>query len=331
MKFEIIIGNPPYQTNNEDRPETKDPLYNKFIEKALLFDYDYISFIVPSRWMNGGKNLDDFRYKMINLNKFVSIHDYKSSSKIFNTVYIDGGICHFLISHDDVEYTEYKFIDDDNQQYVSKRKLSEENLGVIIRDSRQLKIINKILSRNDITFDSIVSKRNCYGFPTDLFNRPENYKEANLQENYVDGYYKIYGVKGIRGDKRVSGYINYESIKENKEYSNKYNIFFGYAYNLKSTTPAKRILSVPGELCTETFLNIGPFETKEEQLNCEKYISTKFFRALLYFHRFQKNSTYRTFEFIPLIDFNREPSDEELYKTFGLGDSEIEYINTIIE
>lgn len=329
MKFDIIIGNPPYQKESDGTATSMQPIYQNFIELGLTIG-NIVSFIVPSRWMQGGKNLEQFRYNMINSNKFKYIIDYQISGTVFPTIGLDGGISYFLIDNNYSGNVNYTFIDKNNKHFTEYRKLNYEDFGFVIRDIRQLNIIRKARKFGELTFDSIVSERNCYGFATDLFNRPELYKSADLQQDYKDGYNKVYGVLGGKGAIRVSGYIHPESILKHKEYINKYNILFGYAYSMQSTKPADRILSKPGELCTETFLNIGPFDTAEEQLNCEEYIKTKFFRALLFFHRFQKNTTYKTFEFIPIVDFNKQWSDEELYSRYDLTSDEIDYIEQLI-
>lgn len=327
--FDIIIGNPPYQKESEGESTSMEPIYQNFVDKAVLIG-DMVSFIIPSRWMQGGKGLDDFRYEMIHCDKFLEIVDYQDSSFVFPNIWLDGGIMYFTLKNSYCGNVKYTFIDKNNIHFTNNRNLSDGNFEFVIRDNRQLSIINKIIKSKYNTFDTIASERNCYGFGTDLFNRPELYKDADLSNEYKEYYYKIYGVTGGKQATRVSGYINPESVKKHREYINKYNILFGYAYSIKSTKPAARILTVPGELCTETFINIGPFDTREQQLNCEEYIKTKFFRALLFFHRFQKNSTYKTFEFIPLLDFNKLWTDSELYKLFGLDDLEIEYIEHLI-
>lgn len=330
MRFNIVIGNPPYQKESDGESTSMQPIYQDFMNVGINTG-DIVSFIVPSRWMQGGKNLEQFRYDMITSNKFRYIIDYQISKAVFPSIWLDGGVCYFIIDNNYNGNVEYTFIDKDNEHFTEYRKLNYEDFGFVIRDIRQLNIIRKARKLGDLTFDSIVSERNCYGFATDLFNRPELYKSADLQDKYKDTYNKIYGVFGGKGAVRVSGYIHPESITKHREYVNKYNIFFGYAYNMQSTKPAARILSTPGELCTETFLNIGPFDTEDEQRNCEEYIKTKFFRALLFFHRFQKNTTYKTFEFIPVVDFSKQWTDEELYKRYDLTTDEINYIEALIK
>lgn len=329
MTFDIIVGNPPYQENSEGESTFLKPIYHNFIEKSLKLGTKNL-FLVPSRWMQGGKGLDDFRKNIMSNNIVKYVTDYQYSSTIFPMIWLDGGISYSLLDNNHNGKVKYTYIDKNNKQFISERYINEGNYDFIIRDIRQLKIINKAKQFNEITFDKLVSKRDPYGFATDLFNRPECYKEADLSKNYKEHYIKIYGVEGGKNAVRVSGYINKESVRQHKDWINQYNIFFSYAYNMRSVTPPKQILSIPGELCTGTFLNIGPFKYIEEQLNCHKYMQTKFFRALLFFHRFQKNTIHTTFEFIPIQDFNINWTDEMLYKKYNLDKNDIEYIENLV-
>ena len=152
----------------------------------------------------------------------------------------------------------------------------------------------------------------------------------------------IYGVKGIKGGaKRVTGYVNKDIIKTEARGLDKYKILFGKAYMTTSTTPPALIYAEPNTACSETFLQIGPFDAKTEQQNCGKYIHTKFFRALLFFNRSSMNISNTTFALIPLQDFTDKSDidwsksvaeiDQQLYKKYNLDDSEISFIESMIK
>lgn len=341
MNIDIVIGNPPYQElDGGGTGDSAEPLYDKFILKAKQITGQYIIFIVPSRWMVGGKSLDSFRREMIQSNHISHIIDFIDANTIFKNVWIDSGICYFLYNKRYSGKTDYTYIGYKGEISKSLRYLSNPLIDKVIRDYNQYNIIEHII--NEYTFDSIVSSRNPYGINTDLFNKPENYKHTKLSSNPFENSIKIHGVKGNKGNtQRVFGYIHRDSISNNLNFVDKYNILFSYAYSLSQTTPPKPILAKPKEICTETFLNIGPFDTKEEQLNCYKYIQTKFFRALLYFNRAQKNSTSKTFKFIPLQDFKGtsdinwnqsiEAIDNQLYKKYSFTEKEICYIENLVK
>ena len=182
------------------------------------------------------------------------------------------------------------------------------------------------------SFSTIVSTRKPYGIATDLFNKPDNYPENFLSLSPQKGYIKIYGVKGKKGGaKRTIGYVNKKMLSSDLKSIEKYKVFFSYCYSTDSTIPPQPIMGMPNEISTETFLRIGCFDTKTECQNCIDYIKTKFFRALLYFNRIQKNASRGTFELIPIQDFKIKWTDEKLYKKYGLTAEEINYIESMIK
>lgn len=334
MKFDVIVGNPPYQLDDGGGSgDSAVPLYNKFIEKAIELNPKYLTMIVPSRWMKGGKGLDSFRNKMINDTRMKIMHDFQSSDNIFSDVQIDGGVCYFLWDsnyNDKVDYTYYGI---DGISHNSTRLLKSNNSDTVIRDYRQHSIIKKVneKDKDNIFFDEIVSVPGPFGFRSFLFKSPERYPDVILNDEYKDGLSLIYGSSGHKGGERISKYINNSSIKRNFESVPKYKLFFPRAMGTNDTVPPKIIKGYPGSLCTETFLKIGDFDTEEEMLNCLSYIETKFFRALLYFNRASLVMASKIFSLIPLQDFSKIWTDEELYNKYELTKEDIGYIEDNID
>lgn len=333
MKFDVIIGNPPYQlSDGGGTGDSSKPIYNKFIEQAKSLKPKYLSMIIPSRWMKGGKGLDDFRNKMINDKKIEYLHDFEIAKTCFPINTIDGGVCYFLWDLNHEGLCKYVYESKDGFKDTSIRYLNNGITNNVIRDSRQISIVKKAKCDKEQSFSNIVSTRKPFGISTDLFNSPENYEKFNLQNEYYQNSYKIYGVKGNKGGaKRVVGYVNSSAPTENIDSIKKYKLFFSYAYSTDSTIPPEIIIGRPNEIATETFLMIGPFDNELMAKNCLSYIKTKFFRSLLYFNRIQKNCSKETFNLIPLVSFLEEWNDKKLYEKFKLTKYEIQYIENNVK
>lgn len=332
MKFDVIIGNPPYQlSDGGGTGDSAKPIYNLFIEQAKKLNPRYISMIIPARWLKGGKGLNKFRQDMINDSSIRYIYDFEDARNIFPGINLDGGVCYFLWDRDYKGKASYHYHSLEGDTNYSQRYLKNKFSETVIRDARQYSIIEKALSLQEERFEIMVSPRKPYGIATDLFNNPKKYGYKEIPKNKFDNSYKIYGVKGNKGGaKRVVGYVK-KSLAEDDGSIKKYKLFGSYAYTTTSTVPPKVIIGKPDEICTETFLRIGIFDSLIEAMNCLSYIKSKFFRALLFYNRIQKNLSRATFAFIPLQDFSKPWTDEELYKKYNLNQEEIDFIESMIK
>ena len=333
MKFDVVIGNPPYQVSDGGGTgDSAKPVYNDFIDTAKSMRPEVLSMICPSRWMKGGKGLDAFRNSMMEDTHIQSIHDFANSAEFFPSVHIDGGVCYFLwnSSYDGKCHFYHKCLN--GFENVSLRYLKNDVSDTVIRDFRQYSIIKKAKDR--ATFSDIVYSRNPYGFYADFFNMPEKYPDIKQYEKCPTkgNYVKIYGVKGKKGGaKRVTAYIEKEKVCRNQSDISKYKLFFSKAYMATSTVPPEIIIGNPNDICTETFLQIGPFDNLREASNALSYIKTKFFRALLFYNRHSLNISQESFSLIPLQNFNEVWSDDKLYKKYGLTREEIDFIESMIK
>lgn len=340
MKFNAVVGNPPYQiSDGGGTGDSAMPVYNYFIDASKNLDTQYISMITPSRWMKGGKGLSSFRSQMISDERLSLIIDFANANDCFYGIHIDGGVSYFLWDKSHTGELDYIYNDLDGTVFETHRLLKNDVSDTVIRDFRQQSIVGK--ASNCKKFSEIVSSRNPYGIGADIFNKEDKYAGV-LFSDPTDDMCLIYGVKGIKGGaKRVTGYVNKDIIKTEARGLDKYKILFGKAYMTTSTTPPALIYAEPNTACSETFLQIGPFDAKTEQQNCGKYIHTKFFRALLFFNRSSMNISNTTFALIPLQDFTDKSDidwsksvaeiDQQLYKKYNLDDSEIAFIESMIK
>ena len=341
MKFDIIIGNPPYQLSDGGAQASARPIYHLFVNQAIALNPRYICMIIPSRWMIGGKGLDEFREKTIKDKHFRQLDDFVNAKVCFPNNEIKGGVCYFLwdSNHNGpcniITHT-------DNGTRKSVRFLKEEGLDIFVRDEILIRIMKKVMARGEKMLDSIVSASKPYGFRAETMLSASKFGLPEFSLNKIDGGYEIFGL----GEKlrRMWKYIpkNYPLPKKSP-CLNKYKVFVAEAYGsgLFGETFSDPILAEPNQLCTETFLEIGPFDTKEEAANVIKYIKTKFFRALVGIQKQTQHTTQKVYRFIPIQNFKNnsdldwslsiENLDKALYSKYKLSNDEIDFIETNVQ
>ncbi len=247
VKIKAIVGNPPYQVNDGSgaSDDASNPVYQDFVNVSKLLKSQYISIIMPSKWMVGGKIvLKPFRSSMMHDNHISIIVDYENDREIFPTAHNDGGICYFLYNekHDKNGYLTYIYHLSNGEIITSVRTLKDGNTDIIIRDNRRISIIEKVSNQKQ-SFKEIVSLTQPYGIRKDLFNSPERYPSAHLSETPFEGSVKIYGVKGIKGGaKRTEGYITSTPITKNGSTVDMYKLFFTTSYSTNATNPPSAIV-----------------------------------------------------------------------------------------
>ena len=346
MKFDAIVGNPPYQMSDGGAQASATPVYNLFVDVSKKLNANYISMIMPSRWMTGGKGLDKFRDDMIHDKHFLVLHDYLNPKDCFSNVNIKGGVCYFL--RDKNTEAPCKITSHTNEGlYKSTRYLAEDGDNIFIRENRLLQIKNRVFAIQTEMFDSIVSARKPYGLEAETMLKASKYGLPDFSNEPYENGYRILGLG--EKQKRMWKYIpkDYPIPKRNIAL-NKYKVFIAEAYGCGAigevaSTPvlSTPVLSTPGELCTETFLQIGPFETELEANNCCRYIYTKFFRAMVGIQKQTQHTTQKAYRFVPLQDFTNESDidwsksvaeiDKQLYKKYNLTQEEIDFIEKTVK
>ena len=319
MKFDVIIGNPPYQLSDGSggQGSSATPIYHLFIEKAKKLKPKYLSMIIPSRWFTGGKGLDEFRDGMLHDRHIIKLIDFPDSTDCFTGVSIKGGVCYFLWERDQESKCLVTTITK-NLAENSVRYLLEDGCDVFIRYSKAVSIYRKVSMYHEEPFSSIVSTRKPFGLPSTF-----SQYATDFESNTVT----IYGNKCIKK-------VNRSQISQNKEWIDKTKILITFAYGAGEGFPHqiinKPILADPGTCCTETYLVIGPFEKQSEAENALSYIQTKFFRFMVLLRKNTQNATAKVYKSVPMQDFSKPWTDEELYEKYGLTDDEIAFIESMI-
>ncbi len=330
MRFDVVIGNPPYQGEIKGYGRAASPLYNLFIDWSKQLNPKYLTMIIPSRWFTGGKNLDDFRDSMLKDLRIRSLDDFVNARDIFPDVNINGGVCYFLWDSSykgpckiSVNYGGLKF-------KGSIRPLKEKGLDTYIRYSEGLDILKKVVSvesnnslelalPKDVQFYSLVS-------PCGVFNFPTTTKGNRTKENIKD--LKIFVKGGF-------GFIKKDQITRGHEYLDKWKVFTGCAGSGHNTLPnpvlCKPFIGEPGSLCTDTYLLIGPFESKEYAESVLSYLSCKLTRFLIFLSKCSQHMRRKVYSFVPLQTWDRVWTDEELYKKYALSKEEVAFIEKMIK
>lgn len=324
MKFSAIVGNPPYQETTETN--FSKPLYHLFFDVAKSLSPDYLSLIHPARFLfNAGATPKEWNDKMLN-DPHLSISLYESNSQnIFPSVDIKGGIC---------------------VTFWSKNNPSGGLGGVFVANSILSKILNKVDSGG---FDQIVGSRGGTRAKRflDSYNRSRSYFPSSIfttnQELFSELKDDTHQVKllGLVDNKRIEKYVRKNLISDSNLM--KWKLFIPKS---NGTGTLGEVLSTPqiGEPltgCTESFIQIGPFESQTEAQNCLNYIKTKLCRALLGTLKVTQDNPKSVWKNIPLQDFTANSDidwsksiseiDQQLYKKYKLNEEEIDFVESMIK
>lgn len=317
MKFDVIIGNPPYQLQDGGFGASAMPIYHKFIETAMELKPRYLTMIIPSRWFAGGKGLDDFRAKMLADKRLKVLVDHPNAEDCFPGVEIKGGVCYFL--WDSKHNGNCEVVSMLGGEEVSRAKRSLGEHDVFIRFNESIDIIKKVRAKNEATLEKKISSRKPFGLATN-FN---DYKQKEFKDSI-----KIYA----RGE---VGYVAKNKILINKTWVDKNKVLLAMAAEGKGTYPnyitGKPIIANKNSCCTETYLVVDVYDDKNKAENLAKYTKTRFFRFLVSLKKNTQHLSKDRFSFVPDLDMAIEWTDEKLFKRYGLDEKDQEFIKSIVK
>ena len=336
MKLDAIVGNPPYQVMDGGNGASATPVYNLFVDISKKTMPDYISMIMPSRWMTGGRGLDSFRDRMLHDERICVLHDFYQANDCFPNVEIKGGICYFL--WDKTHHGNCLVASHHNGTIrQNNRPLLEDGVETFIRSDEQISILYKVKAKDEKPLSLWLNAGRYYGFHTKV----EWDDDLHGRIQTADGSDFIPVLSKPASGKEVKIYIHggecwikRSDIPKNADSVDGYKVLLPRSGNPNSIIIGKPKISEPGSCSSNTYVvALCPERnlSKDEANNLLNYIKTKFFRLLVATKTTTQSMSLPAYTFVPLQDFTKPWTDEELYKKYNLTDEEIQFIESMIK
>lgn len=327
MKFDVIIGNPPYQmSDGGGNGASAKPIYQLFVKQAKKLNPRFLTMITPSRWFAGGKGLDDFRDEMLHDARLRVIHDYPEATDCFNGVQIKGGVSYFLWNRDQEGLCSVYSHKGNIVSAPVERPLLEEGCDTFIRYNEAVNILHKVHAIDNSSMESLVSARMPFGIPNTYKGNKERKDKTDIPI-YVSG-----------NDREVRGTVAYAPnivVTKGRDMIGWHKVYIAKAGSGSDAFPhpilPKPFYGAPNTVCNESYLVIGEFKDRQECENVMSYIATKFFRFLVLLKKNSQNAAKGVYQLVPQQDFSKPWTDEELYSKYGLTQQEIDFIESMIK
>lgn len=303
MKFDVIIGNPPYQLSDGGNNASAIPIYQKFVQQAKKLKPRYLAMITPSRWFSGGRGLDTYRQEMLADRRLKKLVDFEDAGECFPEVDMSGGVSYFLWARD--YEGKCNVVNKHNDTEVSANRFLDK-YDILVRDNESVAIVDKVVALANGSFiSSTVSSQKPFGLRT--FAKPTG--RGDLVLKWRDG----------------KGPIERKDITAGQDMIDKYKVIVSrVVYEHAGGTDAqglRRVLSVldtlsPKEVCTETYIVVRSFNTKAEAINCRNYLALKLPRFLIAQVANAQMVNKKSFQFVPDVDFTKSWRERSIRKVW---------------
>ena len=329
VKFDVVVGNPPYQVSDGGARASAKPIYNNFVLAAKELAPAYMTMIMPTRWYAGGKGLDDFRNEMLEDATIQELHDFLHPEEVFPGTNNRGGICYVMW---DAQYDNRRSPvtitthEGEGRTSVSHRNLRFRDMDIFVRYSKAIEIVSKVVTEGTDTISNYVSAAKAFGYRTFFINDP-NYRESPTG---LLSPVKCYGRAG------KVGYVEKDEVSSHTDWIDRWKVYVPESNNIGTELNddnQNAFVGEPETICTETFLVIGAdLELNGAgAINLSNYLKTKFARFLLSLAKISQHGTAKTYRFVPLQDFSKPWTDAELYAKYHLTPDEIAFIEATIK
>jgi site-specific DNA-methyltransferase (adenine-specific) len=319
MQFDVIIGNPPYQMAGGAGGSSDSSIYHLFVEQALKLEARFVSMVIPSRWLAGGRGMDTFRQTMLANGHLSHMVDYTKMSTAFPGVDFEGGIGYFLYDSEFSGDCSYTLFRGDEQFPTVTRNLAGHD--VFVRDHYAANILDKVSAYDEPSMADILTNREPFKFESNFRGFDDSPKKAGISIYYTD--------KGKRG----VGYMSRQGVEKNANLIDKWKVLAPKAYGERGAIPAmvlgRPLIASPPSVCTGSYLFFF-CDTEVEARNIASYYSTKFFRFFVSLRKITQDAFRSMYSWVPMQDFSRSWSDIELYSKYNLNKDEIALIESTI-
>lgn len=343
MKFNAIVGNPPYQLTGASGGNNDAPIFQSFSKISHEITSDFATIIIPSRWFTAGREnlLGEFRKDMLNCGHIQIMESYADGKNVFPNVEIKGGICYYLYNKNYNGLCSYTFYKNDSSE---KTRMKLSDFDILIREPKLAKIVKKITDKarmdNSKYVDSIISNDTPFGIPSNPRTSPKTpfnvYTDKTSEHDVV--------LFHIEEQKRKVEYASYDDIRKNKQDVNRPKVFVpGTGGSGKDPyVLGKPEIAPSHSVCSQSYL-YAAFDDETQTLNFYKYLHTKFLRILVSVMKITQSAPQRVYRFVPMQDFSNNGDidwtvsiadiDKQLYKKYNLYDinGAVDYIENAIK
>lgn len=320
MQFDVIIGNPPYQMKGGAGGSSDSSIYHLFVEQALKLEPRFLSMVIPSRWMAGGRGLDDFRAQMLNSGRLRNLIDFPDSGEAFPGVQIKGGVCYFLWDSGHSGSCDVTRMQGGVKHEQPNRALGE--FDIFVRDERALGILRKVLEMGEPSVISLISGDTPFGIATNFKNWSKKQANDQISLHLID-----------RGARSL-GFMKRDQVQKNTNLIDFWKVLVPEAYGAGESFPhqilGKEIVAPPPSVCTQSYLVVGPFQSERAAGSFSSYYRTRFFRFLVSTRKITQHALRSTYSWVPQQTWNRTWTDDLLYEKYGISEEEIAFIESII-
>jgi site-specific DNA-methyltransferase (adenine-specific) len=325
MKFDVIIGNPPYQITGGGGGSNDSPIYDLFVQQAMRLEPRFLSLVIPSRWMAGGRGLNEFRAAFLADRRVRTLVDYENAKDIFPTVGIGGGACYFLWNRDNPGSCECVY--HRNGVVVGPHPRTLDEFDVFVRDKRAVDILHKVILKGGQPFEELVSGDTPFGLATNFTDYVRN---AGPKSGQIRLYANV-------GTTRVRGAVARKKITKNSHLIDVWKLYLPKTGSGRERERSgvdlvlgPSIVGEPGSACTQTYLVGGPLKSRAEAESVASYLRTRFARFLISLRKPSQDVFSKMYRWVPTQTWDRIWTDAALYKKYGIGKDEIAHIESMI-